>query len=532
MNKQKEFTRRKFLGMSALGTAALLGTSVIGLPGCKKESTTLYGEETEAVVIGSGFGGAISSLRLTEKGIKTTLLEMGKQYDINNGQNKVFASTLKPDTRSTWMRSESVLPLGPKLRWSGKGPGVLDRVEYENMKVYRGTCLGGGSVVYGAMLPQAQEDLFQNLFPNIPYSELNDKWYPMVRNIIGISTVPQDILDSKYYQYARVGLQHAENAGFGKFFIPGGVNFDIIRQEIHGTVEKAITNQDLLYGVNNGAKNSVDRNYIPAALGTGNLTIQTLTKVENVTKLDDGRFEVLVTKLDERGIARSQKTIICKYLFVCAGSVGSNEILVKARETGNLPDLSLKVGKNWGFNGNAMAMRKVNQNVGAQQGTVPVTGYVYNDNPLGKTLVEQAPYPIGLELKSLLGLAVTLNENKGSFEYDNTLGKAMLKLSANATEPSIESMRNFLNRVIDANGGEIDYKAFKNGISNDFTYHPLGGVVLGEASDMYGRVNGYKNLYCVDGSMLPGLCGGVNPALTISALAERCLDNIVKNDFN
>lgn len=50
---------------------------------------------------------------------------MGKQYDINNGQNKVFASTLKPDTRSTWMRSESVLPLGPKLRWSGKGPGVL-----------------------------------------------------------------------------------------------------------------------------------------------------------------------------------------------------------------------------------------------------------------------------------------------------------------------------------------------------------------------------------------------------------------------
>ena len=114
---------------------------------------------------------------------------------------------------------------------------------------------------------------------------------------------------------------------------------------------------------------------------------------------------------------------------------------------------------------------------------------------------------------------------------DNTLGKAMLKLSANATEPSIESMRNFLNRVIDANGGEIDYKAFKNGISNDFTYHPLGGVVLGEASDMYGRVNGYKNLYCVDGSMLPGLCGGVNPALTISALAERCLDNIVKNDF-
>lgn len=63
--------------MSALGTAALLGTSVIGLPGCKKESATLYGEETEAVVIGSGFGGAISSLRLTEKGIKLRFWKWG-----------------------------------------------------------------------------------------------------------------------------------------------------------------------------------------------------------------------------------------------------------------------------------------------------------------------------------------------------------------------------------------------------------------------------------------------------------------------
>lgn len=531
MNNKSDFTRRRFLGMSALGTASILGTTVIGLPGCKKETVSLYGEETEAVVIGSGFGGAIAALRLTEKGIKTTMLEMGKQYDVSKGQKNVFSETLTPDTRSTWMRSESVLPLGPKLRWNGKGPGVLDRVDYENMRVYRGTCLGGGSVVYGAMLPQAQEDLFYNVFPNIPYSELNDKWYPLVRSIINISTVPQDILDSKYYQFARVGLEHCEKAGFGKFFIPAGVNFNTIRGEINGTVEKAIISQDLLYGVKNGAKNSVDRNYIPAALGTGNLSIQTLTKVENVKVLNDGRYEVQTTKLGENGLPKSTKTITCKYLFVCAGSIGTNEILVKARETGNLPDLSTSVGKSWGFNGNTMAMRKVNQNVGADQGTVPVTGYVFADNPLGKTLVEQAPYPLGLELRNLLGLAVTVNENKGSFEYDANLGKATLKLAANATEPSVESMRNFITRIIDANGGELDMKAFKNGISNDFTYHPLGGVVLGESSDMYGRLKGYKNLYCVDGAMLPGLCGGVNPALTISALAERCMDDIVRNDF-
>jgi cholesterol oxidase len=83
----------------------------------------------------------------------------------------------------------------------------------------------------------------------------------------------------------------------------------------------------------------------------------------------------------------------------------------------------------------------------------------------------------------------------------------------------------------DANGSGLDTNFIKEGVSSKFTYHPLGGAVLNQSSDSYGRLKGYKNLYAIDGSMLPGTCAMVNPTLTITALAERCLEDILKKDF-
>jgi cholesterol oxidase len=62
--------------------------------------------------------------------------------------------------------------------------------------------------------------------------------------------------------------------------------------------------------------------------------------------------------------------------------------------------------------------------------------------------------------------------------------------------------------------------------------HPLGGAVLGLASDIFGRLKGYNNLYCLDGSMIPGFTSCANPALTIAALAERNMETILSEDFN
>lgn len=66
--------------------------------------------------------------------------------------------------------------------------------------------------------------------------------------------------------------------------------------------------------------------------------------------------------------------------------------------------------------------------------------------------------------------------------------------------------------------------------SDDFTYHPLGGAVLGKVTDVYGRVRGNPGLYVTDGSLVPGMLG-VNPFLTITALAERLMDDVIAKDL-
>jgi cholesterol oxidase len=63
-----------------------------------------------------------------------------------------------------------------------------------------------------------------------------------------------------------------------------------------------------------------------------------------------------------------------------------------------------------------------------------------------------------------------------------------------------------------------------------YTFHPLGGAVLGRACDAYGRVEGYPGLYVMDSALIPGSTAACNPALTVAALAERCLDDVVTHD--
>ncbi|GAB2856947.1 GMC oxidoreductase [Lentzea nigeriaca] len=67
--------------------------------------------------------------------------------------------------------------------------------------------------------------------------------------------------------------------------------------------------------------------------------------------------------------------------------------------------------------------------------------------------------------------------------------------------------------------------------SDDFTCHPLGGCLLGRATDAFGRVRGQKNLYVTDGSLIPRSVGA-NPFVTITALTERNLSRITATDLN
>lgn len=506
------------------------------LTSCKKTAITSSDYDAEAIVIGSGFGGSVAALRLGQAGIKTIMLEMGREYAVSPSKN-VFCDMLKPDGRSTWLKNRTIAPVVSIQFDVPKYVGVLDRVDFSTsyMKIFRGTCLGGGSVVYGAMLPYARPEMWDEYFPFVSYSEMENKWYPKVKELLNFGVVPDDILNSNVYQFARVGLKHCENAGMQKVMLNAGVNFDIIRGELQGTEKKSSTNAELLYGGNNGFKNSLDRNYIPAARATGNVTIKTLHKAHLIKELPDGGYEILVHQIDEHGNLDSTKTFTCKHLFVNAGVVGTMQLLLRSKNKGGLSKLNDEIGKGWGNNGNVMAMRTmINEDTGATQCTVPVTAYGNLDNPVTPLLAEQAPFPIGIELRQLLTLAITKNPERGHFEYNSIKDDVELYFDKSQMEISRKAMKHFIDQLNAANGGVQDKTWYFNGTGygDDFTYHPLGGAVLEKASDQYGRLKGHNNLYCLDGSMIPGFSSCANPALTIAALAERAMETILKENFN
>jgi cholesterol oxidase len=105
-----------------------------------------------------------------------------------------------------------------------------------------------------------------------------------------------------------------------------------------------------------------------------------------------------------------------------------------------------------------------------------------------------------------------------------------LNWPADGNEFSRRVASHTIDRLNDANGGTLARNDFIDGMIDGFTFHPLGGMVMGRATDYYGRVKGYPGLYVLDGSLIPGSAGAVNPLLTITANAERCVATILAED--
>jgi cholesterol oxidase len=102
-------------------------------------------------------------------------------------------------------------------------------------------------------------------------------------------------------------------------------------------------------------------------------------------------------------------------------------------------------------------------------------------------------------------------------------------------QPFANGTKSMLQALDAVNPGSFTVLNTEDPTKNPFgvasTAHPVGGAVIGKATDFSGRVLGHKKLYVLDGSLIPGgSVGGVNPSLTIAALAERCMDRILETD--
>ncbi|CAM5378962.1 Cholesterol oxidase OS=Streptomyces aurantiogriseus OX=66870 GN=GCM10010251_40780 PE=4 SV=1 [Streptomyces aurantiogriseus] len=536
---QHQLTRRQILGMAALQTAATLGFTRVGLASARAAEPDAV-DSAPAIVVGSGYGGAVAALRLGQAGIRTLVLEMGRLWNTPGADGKVFCSTANPDRRSMWFRTRTEAPLATFL-WLdvvnkdiSPYPGVLDRVRFADMSVFLGRGVGGGSLVNGGMAVTPLQSYFAEQFPAVDVTEMYSTYFPRARAMLGVNSIdPAWFESTEWYRFSRVSRKHAANTGLKTTFVPNVYDFGHMQREAAGTATRSALGQEVIYGNNHG-KRSLDKTYLASALGTGNVTLHTMEKVKSVSRAGDGTWVLTADRFDDTGAVVETKQYGCTYLFLGAGSLGTSELLVRARETGTLPALDASVGAGWGPNGNVMLGRANHlwDTVGANQSTMPVMGIDDWANTANPVFAEIAPLPTGLEHWVSLYLAITKNPQRASFTYDSATGGVKLGWTAAQSAVSMRMAKKLFDRINSANSTIYRYDLFGSAdkvFADDFTYHPLGGCVLGKATDNYGRVKGYSKLYVTDGSLVPGNIG-VNPFVTITALAERTMARVLAED--
>ncbi|NKQ59168.1 GMC family oxidoreductase [Amycolatopsis sp. K13G38] len=532
------FSRRRFLGAAALSSAAAAGLSTISLAG--EASAAQEREFWPAVVIGTGYGAAVTALRLGSAGIPTVMLEMGQLWNTPTSDGTIFSGMLSPDRRSMWFKKRTEAPLASFLwldlanRNIDSYAGVLDRVHFGDMSVYVGRGVGGGSLVNGAMAVVPKRSYFTEILPEVDADEMYGTYYPRANAGLGVNHIDPDWFETcKSYQFARVSRKAAQKAGLTTTFVPSVYDFDYMRREEAGEVPRSALASEVIYGNNHG-KRSLDKTYLAAALGTGNVTIQSLHEVRDIERQADGTYLLTVRQIDPEGSVVATKQIGTRHLFLGAGSLGSTELLVRARDTGKLPELGDEVGQGWGTNGNVMLGRAnhIWDTTGSLESGMPALGIDAWNDPKYPVFAEIAPVPAGIETWASLYLAITRNPERGHFSYDAASDSARLNWDVAQGRPSIDAAKQLFDKINSAGKTIYRYDLFGDtrAFENRFTYHPLGGLVLGKATDLYGRVKGYPGLYVTDGSLIPGSTG-VNPFVTITALAERNIERVLAEDL-
>lgn len=538
--------RRNFMKAAGVATASLgLGIGgAIGAPAMARAEGPWAGlfrswvpeifaplpdppEHTTAIVIGSGFGGAISALRLAEAGVSTTVLERGSRWP-NDPWREIFTGDDLPDGRGFWHRTSFTGMNRVPMQFESFG-GVLDCTEYSNIDVWRAAAVGGGSVVFTGAMVQPEKKYFDDLFRGtVDYAELNNTYYPRVRQMLRLSTMPGDIYGSESFTHSRAWDEQVRKAGYQTQAVDSIFNWDVVRAEIDGRSRPSATAARSNLGNSNGAKFDLNQNYLKYAEATGKARVYPGHRVESIAQDANGKFTVDISKLAPTGEVLSRRTITADQLYLGAGSIGTSELLVAARATGRLANLNEHVGQGWGSNGDVGLARGASSISGTAQ-AAPCASRIFDDTDLPVTLENWYIPGIPFETGALASLGIVMDPTRAEFGYDAASGRVGLNWPANGNDHVLAAAGAVDHKIAQRAGSMFEYGAIGYDAQARFTAHPLGGAVLGKATDNYGRVHGHRGLYVVDGAAMPGSSAASNPSLTISALAERNIEAIVRS---
>ncbi|HWC00210.1 MAG TPA: GMC family oxidoreductase [Bryobacteraceae bacterium] len=509
----------------------------------------------DVIVIGSGFGGAITGCRLAEAGYRVLILERGRRWDKDSYPRK-------PGDMWVWDHAH------PE-----REHGWLDLRLFPHMAVAAGAGVGGGSLIYANVSCEAPAKIFENGWPKeITYQELQP-YYRQVASFMNVQQVP----DNQWTRRMKLMQEAAGKAGFADRFtkLELAVSFDpewtyeqddpfnpakskkfLNAQGVEQGTCVHLGNCD--FGCDVYAKNTLDRNYIPWAEKHGAQVreLHLVTNLEPVT----GGYRVSYDRIDGgKRVAGSQTA---RLVIVAAGSMGSTELLLRAKEvTGSLPGISPFLGRNWSSNGDFLTPAFYDREIDPSWGPTIATAINFLDGSQnGQTFwVEDGGIPnllggilaraeaSGVRAKLLIDTFGHLLRQAEPFRnvmpwfaqgVDAANGVLSLKRSLLTGElalhldwdiaksrQAIDTIVAMHERLSRATGGNAVVPPTWSLLHDLITPHPLGGCNMGNTAadgvvDHKGEVFGYRNLYVADGAIIPEALG-VNPSRTIGALAER-----------
>ncbi len=506
------------------------------------DEATVHRDHFSAIVVGSGYGGGVSALRLGEAGVDTLILEKGRHWNSPDTDGKRFSKMLPPDTRAGWFAE-----VPPSLVPSFDGisiedvvkqvpspqpvqAGICQEVGYGAHNVFRGIGVGGGSLINAAIAAIPTVGQVGATFPDIDPGEFLNTYVQRAQAMLRISYRDMGWFEqTPWFQYARVGRQYAANAGYAVDYNGSAYSFDYMLKEEAGEVPRSAFDFEQQYGNNYGRIGSVDETYVAAALASGHVTLRALTEVTGVKREPSGEYVVSTRTIDRWGAEQSRAEIGCDKLFLSAGVLGTNTILLRARDSGALGNLSEDVGRGYGNNGDVMVAHRLADAdpAGTQQSLLGMINVDGRDDPDNPVYASMFSIPLPTETHTLGYYVMVKTDDRADITYDSKTDAIDIAWPQDYTDHLVARARPVFDRITQANGVEYRDDVFRGQVFAPFTVHPLGGCVRGVATDGFGRVNGYDNLYVNDASLVPGYLG-CNPFMSITALAERNIEAVVQ----
>ncbi|WP_028852147.1 FAD-dependent oxidoreductase [Thermocrispum municipale] len=511
----------------------------------------------DVIIVGSGFGGSVSALRLTEKGYRVAVIEAGRRFS-----DEDFAKTSWDLRKFLW---------APEFGCYG-----VQRIHLlDDVLVLAGAGVGGGSLNYANTLYRPLKPFYQDK----QWAHITDweselaPYYDQASRMLGVVECPLDTPHDEVMRKvaARMGISetyHATQVGvyFGK---PGeraaDPYFGGAGPERTGCIECG----NCMVGCRHNAKNTLTKNYLYLAEQNGAKIIP-MTTVTAVRERSDGGFDVDIRKTGKRS-KHYRHTLTAAKVVLAAGTWGTQNLLHKMRATGQLPRLSARLGELTRTNSEAIigsSRFSVDPNRDFSRG-IAITSSIHPDE---NTHLEPVRYGKGSNAMGLLQTLATEGDSdvprwKQFLSYlvrhpiiaarlvhqyrwsertmillvmqsrDNSLttyttkrfGRWWYRSKQGHGEPNPAFIRAGYeaNQAIAEEIGGIAGSTWSELFNIPMTAHFLGGCAIGAnpeegVIDPYHRVFGHPGLSVVDGAAVSANLG-VNPSLTITAQAERAM---------